>query len=508
MIASEGRAREVLTVADIYGIRALRARGWSERRIAQELGIARKTVKKYAEADEAQPRYRQRTTRAKPVIAPVRALIDQWLEDDTHAPPKQRHTAQRIWERLTGPPYSDQIASSTVRLYVQHARSTHREAFVPLAFGFGHAQADWGAAEVVVAGVRHDAIFFVLRLDTSEDAFVQIFPTQRTEAVYEGHVRAFAHFEGVPPTILYDNATTLVAHVLRGRDREETAGFLALRAHYGFAADFCQPGLKGAHEKGGVENGIGWARRNLLVPVPVAESWDVLNAGLAERCRTRRGRTHTREAATVGAVWEQEHAHLLSLPRVPFACCQVAVAKVNRYAMVTYDRNRYSVPTALVGRSVTLSAFVDRIEVVDGARVVAAHSRSYERDREVLAVEHYVDLLGRKPGAVAHGRIFGNLEEPYAQLRAWCLAQTPPATREFVAVLRLWEDFGRVVVTEALVHAQAVGVYRAATVRQLCLRARPENAPPAPLDAAWVPVVAMDVPNLRQFDQLLKGGTA
>lgn len=498
----------MLTVADSYSIRSLRARGWSERRIAQELGIARKTVKKYAEAAEAQPRYQQRRARRKPAIEPVRGLIDQWLEEDKQAPPKQRHTAQRIWERLTSPPYTYRIAASTVRLYVQQARATPPEAFVPLAFGFGHAQADWGAAEVVVAGVRQTAIFFVLRLDTSEDAFVQIFPTQRTEAVYEGHTRAFAHFAGVPTTILYDNAPTLVAHVLQGRNRDETAAFLTLRAHYGFGADFCQPGRKGAHEKGGVENGIGWARRNLLVPVPEAESWDALNAELAARCRARRGKAHSRAAATVGEVWAQERAHLLPLPRVPFVCCQVAVATVNRYAMVTYDRNRYSVPTALVGRSVTLQAFVDRIEVVEGARVVAAHPRCYERDREVLAVEHYVELLERKPGAVAHGRIFGDLEEPYARLRTWCLAQTPPATREFVAVLRLWEDFGRAVVTEALVQAQAVGVYRVAAVRQLCLRARPDNAAPAPLDAAWVPVVAMDAPNLRQFDQLLKGGSA
>ena len=498
----------MLTVADIYSIRALRARGWSERRIAQELGIARKTVKKYADAEEAQPRYVQRQARRKPAIEPVRGLIDHWLEEDKQAPPKQRHTAQRIWERLTSPPYNYRIAASTVRLYVQQARAMPAEAFVPLAFGFGHAQADWGVAEVVVAGARQEAIFVVLRLDTSEDAFVQIFPTQRTEAVYEGHRRAFEYFGGVPPTILYDNAPTLVAHVLRGRDRTETAAFLALRAHYGFAADFCHPGLKGAHEKGGVENGIGWARRNLLVPVPVAASWETLNEDLAARCRVRRGKAHSREAATVGEVWAQEQRHLLPLPRVPFACCQVTVARVNRYAMVTYDRNRYSVPAGLAGRSVTLKAFVDRIEVSDAAHVVAAHPRSYERDREILAVEHYVEVLGRKPGAVVHGRIFAGLEEPYARLRAWCLAQTPPAKREFVAVLRLWEEFGRASVTAALVQAQAVGVYRVAAVRQLCLRARPENSTPPPLDAAWVPVVAMDRPDLRQFDQLLKEGSS
>lgn len=75
-------------------------------------------------------------------------------------------------------------------------------------------------------------------------------------------------------------------------------------------------------------------------------------------------------------------------------------------------------------------------------------------------------------------------------------------------MLRLWEEFGRATVTEALIQAQTVGVYRVAAVRQLCLRARPENAAPAPLDAAWVPVVAMDAPDLGRFDQLLKGGTA
>ena len=135
----------MLTVADSYAIRSLEARGWSERRIAAELGIARKTVKQYVQA-EGTAQYRQRRERAKPAIAPVRALIDQWLAEDAQAPRKQRHTAQRIWERLTSAPYHQQIASSTVRLYVQQARGQTQEAFVPLAFPYGHAPADWGDA--------------------------------------------------------------------------------------------------------------------------------------------------------------------------------------------------------------------------------------------------------------------------------------------------------------------------------------------------------------------------
>ncbi len=491
-------------MADIHAIRSLRARGWSERKIARELGVARETVHKYATAAEVQPRYRLQRARRKPVTDHVGGLIDQWLADDEQAPPKQRHTAQRIWERLTSEPYNYAIGASTVRQYVRQKRARTPEAFVPLAFGWGHAQADWGEAEVVVAGVRQSAIFFVLRLDTSEDACVQIFPTQRTEAVYEGHRRAFEFFGAVPHTILYDNAPTLVAHMLRGRDRQATAAFLALRAHYGFAADFCQPGLKGAHEKGGVENGVGWARRALLVPVPEAESWAALNAELAQRCDARRAKRHSREEGTVGDWAERERPHLLPLPAVPLACCQVTPARVNRYAMATYDRNRYSVPSGLVGRVLTLKAYVDRIEVADGAEVVAIHARSYGRNVEVLAVEHYVDLLAQKPGAVAHARVFRALGEPYAGFRAWCLAQTPPATREFVAVLRLGREFPAAVVADALARSMAAGVYRAAAVRQLCLRARPDDAPPPPLQGPWA-VTSAPAPDLTHFDQLLRG---
>ena len=357
----------------------------------------------------------------------------------------------------------------------------------------------------MLAGQRQTATFFVLRLDASEDAFVQIFPTQRTEAMYEGHRRAFEFFGAVPQTILYDNATTLVRQVLRGRDRTEQPGFLALRAHYRFAADFCLPGLKGAHEKGGVENCVGWARRTLLVPVPVAESWDALNAELAQRCTARRAKAHSRGKGTVAEVRMQEAPHLVPLPALPFACCQVALVRVNRYAMVQYDRARYSVPTTLVGRSLPLHAYVTRIAISDGTTLVATPARAYAPDTETLDVAHYVDVLGRKPGAVAQGRIFGGLDEPYVHLRACCLAQTPPAPREFVAVLQLWAAFGRPVVTAALTQALAVGVYRAAAVRQLCLRTRPENAPPQPLEA-WMPAVAPQTPDLSQFDRLLGGG--
>jgi transposase len=498
-------------VADIQAIRGLAARGWSERQIARELHIARKTVHKYGEAAEVVPRYRQGEPRRRPVVSQVAPLIDRWLAADEQAPRKQRHTAHRIWERLTQE-YGYRVAESTVRRYVRQAQAKAPAAFMPLTFEYGYAQADWGEAVVVIAGVRQQGIYFAIRLYASEDRFVQIFPTHQQEAMFEGHVRAFAHFGGAPHSILYDNDRVLVAKVGPGRVREEQPGFAALRAHYGFAADFCPPGVRGAHEKGSIENTIGWIRRNFLVPVPEAASWDALNAQLAQRCLAQREQHHSRTREPITALVAREQAHLLRLPAVAFPCCVVRLVQVNRYAMVTYDRCRYSVPTPLVGRTLTLKAYVDRIVVVDGERVVADHRRSYSRGEEVLQVAHYLDLLRQRPSTVAHARVFRALPAPYEVLRQWCLRQDPPATREFVAVLELWREFAGPVVTAALEQALAAGVYQAAAVRQLCVRAHPADAAPPPLPA--VPATAgsrtagttLATPDLAQFDRLLVHG--
>ena len=141
----------------------------------------------------------------RPKLEPYVGLIDQILQEDQHRPKKQRHSAQRIFERLREEHgYTGGI--TIVRDYVHQQKLHQQEMFVPLAHPPGDAQVDFGEADVILAGVLQRAHYFVLDLPHSDDAFVMAFPAETTEAFCEGHNQAFTYFGGVPRHILYDNS--------------------------------------------------------------------------------------------------------------------------------------------------------------------------------------------------------------------------------------------------------------------------------------------------------------
>ncbi len=183
---------------------------------------------------------------------------------------------------------------------------------MPLAHPPGHAQIDFGEALVVIAGVQRKAAIFVLSLPHSDDAFVQAFPQETAEAWCEGHVRAFDYFGGVPATILYDNSKRIVARILGDGTRQRTQMFSGLVSHYLFKDRFGRPGC--GNDKGKVENLVGYARRNFLVPIPRAASFDELNARLVESCHRRRTQQLRGKNETVGKRFEADRAAFRDLP--------------------------------------------------------------------------------------------------------------------------------------------------------------------------------------------------
>ena len=232
--------------------------GWSIRKTARVLGIARQTVRKCLK-DAEPPRYHLTVQRPSPVLGPVQAIIDQWLAEDEQRPPKQRHTSRRIWERLVAE-YGFKGAESTVRRYVSQRRRQQREVYVPLEFDLGsRAFCDWGQAQVILGGQEVTAHLFCMRLAASRDFFVMAFPHERQEAFLTGHRCTFEFWGGVPATITYDNLATAVRRVLEGHAREEQERFSSLRAHYLFDSHFATPGR--GEEKGTVENLVGYVRR-------------------------------------------------------------------------------------------------------------------------------------------------------------------------------------------------------------------------------------------------------
>ena len=258
-------------------------------------------------------------------------------EDDKQRPAKQRHTAKRIFERLKEE-HGFTGGYTIVKDYVRSAKLRSREMFVPLTHAPGEAQADFGEALVVIAGVEQKAHYLAMDLPHSDDCFVVAFPAETTEAFLEGHVRAFAYFGGVPTRILYDNTKIAVAKILGGEERQRTRAFSELQSHYLFADKFGRP-AKG-NDKGKVEGLVGYARRNFMVPIPRVNSWEELNTHLEAECRKRRERRLRGHTETIGERFERDRAAMLPLPAAPYEACEKIAGRVSSLSLVRYRVER------------------------------------------------------------------------------------------------------------------------------------------------------------------------
>ena len=374
----------------------------SIRQIARDFGHSRKTVRKALADPEAQP-YTLRHPRPAPVLGAFKARIEALLADNVHLPRKQRYTARRIFQRLRAQGYKG--SESSVRRYVSQlrARNKKRAVFLPLEFDPGiDAQVDWGEAEAIISGKRQTVQLFVMRLCYSRRLFVMAAPSQRQEVFFDAHVRAFAAFGGVPHRITYDNLTTAVARVLEGRNREEQRSFIVFRSYYLFDSRFCTPGQ--GHEKGGVEHGVGFVRRNFLVPVPEFDSFEALNTYLAQCCLRDQDRQVKGQPQRIGQAFAQEQPMLRPLPERPFEAAKHRPARLNPYSQVIFERNRYSVPVEQAYPNLVIKATTFEVEILHQHRVIARHRRSYGRDEDVMDPLHYLPLLEQRPGAFEHAK--------------------------------------------------------------------------------------------------------
>jgi transposase len=480
--------------------RAVLVEGMSGRAAAREFGLARKTVGKMLEYS-APPGYRRQKPVRRPKLGPWQGTIDAILEDDKQRPRKQRHTAKRIFERLRAE-HAYTGGYTIVKDYVRSSKIGGQEMFVPLTHAPGEAQADFGEALVVIAGVEQKAHFMAFDLPHSDDCFVQAFPAETTEAFLEGHVRAFEHFGGVPMRILYDNTTLAVARILGDGERKKTRAFSELQSHYLFAEKFGRP-AKG-NDKGKVENLVGYARRNFMVPIPRAASWEALNEQFVCDAMARRTQRLRGHRETIGERFKRDRAALLPLPAARYEACDKTTARVSSISLVRYRTNDYSVPTQYGHRQVLVKAYVHHIVIVSGSEVIAEHKRSYEREAAIYDPLHYLALLEHKSRALDQAAPLAGwqLPECFAQLRRLLEARLRKhAGREYIQVLRLIEHFAFEEVTAAVEQALALNVIGFDAVRHLVL-CRIERRPPRLDMANWPHLPLAQVRTTRTVDYM------
>ena len=260
--------------------RAVMVDGVSRREAARQFGIHRNTIAKMLQFS-VPPGYRRRERPASKKLEVHTAWIDAVLEGDRSVHKKQRHTALRIFERLRDERgYSG--GYTIVREYVAATMLRSREMFVPLSHRPGHAQADFGEADGYIGGKKVRFHYFCMDLPHSDGCFFKAYPAETAEAFCDGHVAAFAYFGGVPQSILYDNTRLAVAKIVKGGQRLRSQMFSELQSHYLFEDRFGRPG-KG-NDKGKVEGLVGYVRRNFMTPLPVAETFEELNARFLAAC--------------------------------------------------------------------------------------------------------------------------------------------------------------------------------------------------------------------------------
>ncbi len=482
--------------------------------VARKLGVHRRMVREALATAVPEPALP--VVRARPKLGPVHDFIDAILQTDQRAPRKQRHTAHRIWVRLGEERPQHPVGESTVRQYIRDRKRAmgveRRETFVPQQYGWGQeAQVDWYEATADLGGERVTLQVFTMRSMAGGGAFHRAYLRATQQSFLEAHEHAFAYFGGAFRTLRYDNLKAAVRKVLQGHRREETARFVAFRSHWRFAAAFCTPGE--GHEKGGVEGEVGTFRRNHWVPVPQARDLADLNLQLLAGCHANEGRTIAGRAQTIGAALLLEREHLLPLAAEPFDLVEVSFPTVSSLGCVKVRTNAYSVPVR-AGAVVQARLGADTVECWHDGRRVAVHQRCYDRYREVLELDHYLDVLASKPGALAgckpldQWRQAGRWPASYDTLWQGLMQRhgKQEGTREMIGLLQLGRTHGEAGLRRAIEATLALGCRDSAAVRHLLAAADLGHQVVAPLQLGLLARFDRPQPTVRDYDQLLVAG--
>jgi transposase len=484
--------------------------------VARKFGVHRRMVREALAS--ALPARRKKPERKRPILATALPLIDAILEGDRRAPRKQRHTARRIYQRIRVEVAGCEAAESTVREYVRERKRQlgliRRETFVPQSYAWGsEAQVDWYEAYADLSGERQKLQVFSLRSMASGAAFHRAYPRATQQAFLEAHELAFRYCGGVFHHLRYDNLALAVKRILRGHQREETARFIAFRSHWGFQAEFCTPGA--AQEKGGVEGEAGYFRRNHWVPVPEARDLEELNEQLLRACRQDQQRTLAGREATIGATMRAEQEHLLPLPGEGFDLAEVSFPRVDGSGCARVRTNFYSVP-AKAGTVVEARVYPAHVEFWQEGECLARHERCYRRRQQILDLEHYLEVLERKPGALAGSkpleqwRKLGRWPESFDRFWAELMRRHGKAsgTRQMIGLLQLGKTKGYARLARALEMTLEAGCWDEAAVRYL-LAVEVDQRPAAEgLEVGWLGRFQRPLPVMEEYDTLLAGEVA
>ncbi len=460
--------------------------GLNVAQIAQALELHRHTVTKWL----AEPHYRaRRSAPRRSKLDPYKGDIVRWLE--THP-----YSTVQIFQRLREQGYEG--GYSIVKAYVHQLRPRRQPAYLKLAFAPGEcAQVDWGCyGSVAIGSTRRQLSFFVMVLCYSRLMYLEFTLAQTMEHFLRCHENAFRAFGGGVQQVMVDNLKSAVLQRPRGEPPVFHPRYLELAHHYGFTIRAC--GVGKGNEKGRVESGVGYVKKNFLNGLAISDL-SGLNLAAQQWLQTVanvrvHGETHQRPVDR----FQQEKPHLLSLPEPPFDSALIKTVRASNQFRVSFDSNRYSVPAEYASRRVLLKAYPDRLCLYVDGQLIARHRRCYARYQDIEDPDHPRALLAQRRNAreqkiLARFLTLGPAAEPYYHR----LAERRLNARHHVhKIVALSEIYGREAVVRALQDALSFEAFSSEYIANLLeQRARHQPQEPTPLHVPRAgDLLELDVP--------------
>ena len=427
IINSGGKKERMITMQRRYEVITRRIQGKSERKVAEELGMSRNTVRKYwkdylhtlNKLNEAQtesqrleltkslvdgPTYDCSTRKCRKYTPEIDALLEKILEDedtktkelgDGH---KQKLTQVQIHSLIVNEGYD--IGRSTIQAHINEKRNRHKEAYIKQEYEFGERfEYDFGEVKLMIGDKKKKFYIAVIGSPAARFRWAYLYETSKMDVFLESHVRFFEMIGGCYKEGVYDNMRNVVSKFIGRNEKELNPNLIRLATYYGFSLNVtnCFSG----NEKGFVESSVKWVRNSVFASRYRFESYEEAAEYLEEKLKE----------LNKDLLIEKEKEFLTPyMP--PYQTAQISSNCVNKYSFITVDGNFYSVPDYLCEKSVVVKKTATAINVYYKDTHVASHKRIVnEKGKTCIDIRHYLNTFVKKPGALRNSTALKSVPE-------------------------------------------------------------------------------------------------
>lgn len=383
--------------------------GKSKAEISRITKVDVKTIRKYIEKEDFNSKIVKPHNYGVSILDPFKEIIDKWIVEDKIMRKKQRHTATKVYSRLCKE-HSYKGCYRTVTDYFKARKQdiwNQSSSSLPLLHSAGEMQVDFGAIQFWNKSELVDGFSLNVTFPFSNAGYIQIFRGQNQQCLFEGLINIFRHINGIPKRIWFDNMSTAVKRVSRGKERDLTDEFSRFKNHFNFDTAFCNPAS--GNEKGSVENKVGYLRRNLLVPAPIVDNIKSFNKRLLNMCDEDLNREHYIKGTLICDLHKLDKDNLLNLPLTEFDSSLIKILKADKCGrFILESKFRYSSAPKFAGENLRIKIGATDIIVLDSnLKEIVTHDRLYgDLPSELINWLPYLTQLSRYPRAIKYSGIY------------------------------------------------------------------------------------------------------